>query len=260
MSYILGATTSEPRLCVVNAFQGATYSATELIGGAAVNCATMETYNRATVKMYPIGSVLAEMSGLVPINYIAVFYKASRGTLGVIQYYNGTSWVQFNVPIDEGQNALVLTFDSNVWASKIQVSGNNTFSPNPGEFEVINFKAGIGIQFPTGMPPGYAPSKYNPQDEMQNDWSIGGQILGTQLERSGISEQLKFQYLNPAWVSSNIANLQAYFRAEAAYFAWDPKNHPTHCVYAALDGRVSIQYDSTMSMSVELSLRGPQHG
>lgn len=274
ISILSGSLPEYPCICVDNAYRNATYSAYGLTTPSSdpINVMSMETYNGVTFIMnssepaYMIASQPdSDGSGSldeVPITYVACVVR-SAVTFGLrLDAYRSSSWYEGNIQsIPPGLHAVVLLLPRNGSApfnfSQIRAQ---IFADEGDEITIVNFKAGIHIEMPYALQTGFAPSALNPQDEMQSDWSVGGQILGTQLERSGVTETMNFSYLNPIWVDTHLRGLAQKLRTEAVYFAWYPSGRPFDVIYAALDGKINIQYDSSVTMSFSMTIKGPAHG
>ena len=228
--------TTLPHMAIRNAYADATFSD--------IAPRSMQTYSFWT------GPGELEADGAADIDYMACYIRDHSGATIQPEYLEGSIWTAFGDPVTPGKDGPILWVGPEVSALAVRlvVSG--------GAAKVGNFKAGLVDVIPVGIPLGYEPGYLNPQDVYTGNFSRRGQILGTTLERTGVSESLSFQDIEQGWIEANWLDIRKELRTEAAYFAWLPADLPDHLVYVAFE-EGSASYNQGLYGQITLNLAGP---
>jgi hypothetical protein len=241
-----------PLMAARNLFANAVYSAGS---GVAVSARSMQTYSFWQGSPYDD----LEASGAGDIDYIGCYIRDNDGATIQPQYLDGTVWMDFGdaVSLTEDGPYLWLRGNTSVLAIRLIVLD--------GSPKVANFKGGKVDILPTGLPIGYQPGVLNPEDSYSNIISEGGQILGSNLLRSGVNESLSFVDIPQVWGHADWPPLRDSLRGkgvpqEAAYFAWMAEDFPDELVYLALSGSPQISYSQGLYLTLELTMAGPDNG
>lgn len=237
-----------PHLMISDEVKGATMSATNSSSTAAA-VQTLTTYSRWTPTAG--ATITATFSGSKSLDYAAIYVTASAGTY-TLEWYNGSSWTAIGSALSRTDAGCLLWVFESVSASALRVVCSSTPS-------IAVFKAGVRTQIPVGIGVGYEPSLFNPNEKLGNTTSVNGQILGTQVESSRITESLTFDAIDPDWVGTNWPALRLLMRSVGVFFAWNLKDFPEHVAYGAVVGDPSASFSQVDAMKVSLKLEGPKH-
>lgn len=243
-----------PRLCVANEVTAATLTAsTEATGYPAVSARGPQTYSQWSPTAVAAW-LLATFSGSKSINYVAMYVVEGGGCAFQPEKWDGAAYVSLGAPLTiSGASVALWLFDS-VSTARIRMSiSGGTSMPT-----VATMKAGVATVLPVGMSPGFRPAYLNPEDTYSNIFSEGGQILGSHLEKSQISERIDVANIEASWVRTNWPTLRTLIRTEGIVFAWCPDDFPDEVVYGMVSETPTIEYASSLYMNLSLSIQGPR--
>lgn len=243
-----------PRVCVLNEVTDATMSAsTEAAGYEAVAARGPQTYN-GWKPTAVTATLTATFSGSKSINYVAIYVTDPQGCTFRPQTWNGSSYDNkgADVTLTEAGPVLWLIDSESKSRVRINVTGGT------GMPIIATMKAGLCTVMPMGMPTGFAPAYLNPQDDMRNVFSEGGQILGSQLISSMAKEDVSIDTVEASWVRTNWPTVRDAMRTEGVFFAWNPDDYPDELVYGGVVGAPRVEYTSNLYMRVAFSLEGPR--
>ena len=85
---------------------------------------------------------------------------------------------------------------------------------------------GASTQIQVGIPVGYEPALFNPNEKLSNAISVTGQILGTQVESQRIDETLNFDLIDPDWINNTYMPIRLLIRDVGVFFAWNLQTSP----------------------------------
>ena len=118
---------------------------------------------------------------------------------------------------------------------------------------------GASTQIPVGIPVGYEPALFNPNEKLGNAISVTGQILGTQVESQRIDETLNFDLIDPDWINNTYMPIRLLIREVGVFFAWNPADFSSHVIYGAVVGDPKASYSQVDCMRLQLKMEGPKH-
>jgi hypothetical protein len=243
-----------PRLCVVNSVTTATMTgSTEAAGYEAVAARGPQTYT-GWKPTAVTATLLATFTGAADVDYVGIYILTTGGCTFRPQYWNGSTYVNLGADVTPTEVGPVLWLFNSVNTSRIRinVTGGSTMPV------IATLKAGEATVFPNGMPPGYKPSYLNPQDELTNSFSQGGQILGSELVSSKAREEVNIDKLEASWVETNWPGIRDAMRTEGAFFAWNADDYPAHLIYGGLMGVPVADYSDNLNMHIQFALEGPR--
>lgn len=241
-----------PRAFVRNAFAAAIADASsEDTDFLAVGVKGPQTYGGWKPTALPAW-VRLTVSAATSINYVACYVSAPEGCEFKAQRLSGMSWVDCGTSITPTtKGPLVWYFDA-VNAEEVWIYVTGSTMPT-----IANVKAGLATVFPVGIPPGFVPGALNPEDELSGTRTNGGQILSAEVIRSGFTESVTLDRLEPSWVRSDWPVFRTAVRTEGVYFAWDIDDYPNEVVYGMVDGQPSTSYSSATFMNASFTIKGP---
>jgi len=236
-----------PLFAVRNAFGDATYSAPSGIAVAARSPQTASAWQSE-------GYDEIEAIESARIDYIGAYIRTDSPCIVQPQYLDGSVWLDWDVAVEAPHDMPMLWLNAATDVLGIRLL---VISGSP---KIANFKAGRVDVIPVGLPIGYQPGYLNPQDVLTNIVSRKGQILGSNIERSGVVESLEFQQIEQAWVRSDWLAIRDAIRTEAVYFAWCAEDFPDELVYAMAQENPSASYSAGEYMDISIQLEGPSSG
>lgn len=236
-----------PLMAVRNAYASATFSSGS---GKAVAARSPQTYSFWQPESLPEE---LEAGGVAQINYIACYVREGNGATIQPEYLDGSVWIPFGPAVQPDEAGSFLWLDDAIDVDAIRLSVSD------GAPKVANFKAGLADGIPVGLPVGYEPAKLNPQDQYTNIVSQRGQILGSNLERTGSRESLQFRDVDQSYRDTWLAIREA-LRTEAVYFAWNGEDFPAELVYAMVSGTPGVSYSQGLYLNISVDLEGPDAG
>jgi len=237
-----------PRLFIDDQVRSATMAASSGTPQAVQN---LTTYSRWTASASP-ATITADFGSAKSIDYVAAYVTDPDASDFDLEYWTGAAWVALGDTLTRtGAGCLLWLFET-VSTAKIRI----TTSATPA---VAVLKAGASTLIPVGIPVGYEPALFNPNEKLSSTASVTGQILGTQVESQRIDESLSFDMLEPSWVESTWMPLRALVRSVGVFLAWNLRDHASHVVYGAVIGDPAAKYSQASSMHVTLKLEGPKH-
>lgn len=237
-----------PRLLIDDAIPTATMTASS---GTAEAVQTMTTYSRWT-PTDTAAYIEATFTSPAVIDCVSLYTTDPDGAGFTLEVLDGTIWTTIGGTLSRtGAGCIMWVFDS-VTADGIRV--NVDTSPS-----VAVLKAGLSTVVPVGIPVGYEPSLFNPVEKLSNTMSVGGQILGTQIETRSIAESLSFDMLEPSWIESTWTPLRESVRTTGVFLAWNMSDHQSHVVYGAVVGDPSVSYSQVNTLRLSMNMEGPKH-
>lgn len=237
-----------PRLFVSDEVRSATMSAST---GTASVVQNLTTYSRWRATAAP-ATLTADFGGNKTIDYVALYVTDPDASDFDLEYHDGTGWHSKGATLSRtGAGCILWVFDS-ITADKIRI----TTSALP---EVAVLKSGAALQVPVGLPVGYEPALFNPNEKLSNTASVTGQILGTQVESQRMDEILNFDLLDPDWINDYWMPARLLIRTVGVFFAWNLADFPEHVVYGVVTGDPKASYSQVNTMRLQLKLEGPKH-
>lgn len=236
-----------PRLLITDYVNAATVSAST---GTPEQVQSLTTYNR----WIPTGAdtITIDFGGTKAIDYVAAYLPSTNAATFALEWYNGSAWAAISTTITRTTPGCLLWLFESVNATKIRLTTS-------AASDVAVIKSGPATVLPVGIPVGYEPSLFNPEEGLTNTISVDGNILGTQIERKQIAETLTFDLLESSWVNSTWMPLRALIRSVGVFLAWNVKSFPEHVVYGAVIGDPQANYSQVNTMRLTMKMQGPRH-
>lgn len=193
-----------------------------------------------------------------PFNYVAVAGH-NLGSLGAnVQFqYNDPvdGWTDLLTtgngiynPVDDTPFALIFP-DQVADEVRLRINAN-------GAATISVMSAGDATVFPEGARPPLEPGYLNPQDELIGDVTEGGNIPGQVLLRTGASEELTIDMLDPRWLRETWLPIRKQLRTQGLFLAWNHENFPTDVIYGVLDGMPRARHTGPFFGELILPVRG----
>lgn len=243
-----------PRLCVLDQVAAATMTySTQATGYEAVAVQGPQTYT-GWKPTAVTATLTATFASAKDVNYIGLFILSTGGCTFRPQKYSGGLYVNVGADVTPSAAGAVLWLIDSVSTDRIRI--NVTGGTSMPIIAVM--KAGVATMFPIGMPPGYKPSYLNPQDVLTNQFSEGGQILGSTLVSSMARDDVSIDTVEASWVRTNWPTVRDALRTKGAFWAWNPDDYPDELMYGGLEGVPSAEYTSNLYMRVSFALEGPR--
>lgn len=237
-----------PRLMISDYLKDAALTASSGVPEAVQN---LTTYSRWQASTSP-ANLIADFGASKSIDYVAAYVTDPDASDFSLEYWSGAAWVSVGPALSRiGAGCLLWLFEP-VSTSKVRL----TTSAQP---EVAVLKCGLSTLVPVGIPVGYEPSLFNPNEKTSTTASVTGQILGTQVESQRINESLSFDHLEPDWIEDTWMPIRSMLRSVGVFFAWNLQDHSSHVVYAVAVGDPSAAYSQVSTMRVTLKMEGPKH-
>jgi hypothetical protein len=245
-----------PRIMADDFVKNATMTASS---GTAEPAQNLTTYSRWTPDAAdPLPTLYADFGTDKTIDYIAAYatYTDVAILFTAYAYYSGAWHAITATALSRTDTGCLYWLFPSLVCSKIAIECNCTGANKPS---VAVMKSGLSLQIPVGLPIGYEPSLFNPNEKMTNTVSVTGQILGTQVESQRINESLTFDLLDPDFVNDNWMPIRAMMRDVGLFFAWNLAGFPEHVIYGVAVGDPSAVYSQCNAMKVMLKIEGTKH-
>lgn len=243
-----------PLMAARNSYANASYSAPV---STAISARSMQTYSfwqgaeDATLEATPAAPA--------EIDYVGFYIRDNGGAVIQPQYLLDSVWYPLcdEITLAEDGPYLILRPAFTPEAIRIYITS--------GTPKFANLKAGKVDILPTGLPIGYQPGALNPEDTLSNIISEGGQILGSNILRTGVTESLSFTDVPESWGHTDWPPLRDALRGrgvpqEAAYYAWLAEDFPDELLYIAMSGQATISYSQGLYLTLDLTMQGPDNG
>lgn len=236
-----------PRLFVADEVRSATVTATS---GTPAPVKNLTTYSAWTPSAYP-ATITADFGGSKSFDYVAAYLKSASGNY-TLEYWNGSAWVAIGTTLSRTTPGCILWLFPSMSAAKVRVTCS-------AASDVAVIKCGLSTQIPVGIPVGYEPALFNPNEKLSTAVSVTGQILGTQVESQRIDETLNFDLLDPDWINSTYMPIRLLVREVGVFLAWNLADFASHVIYGVVVGDPKASYSQVDCMRLQLKLEGPKH-
>lgn len=147
---------------------------------------------------------------------IAAHTLATAGSTVVVQYWNGSAWVNVAsglIPDDGPVMFLFAPVSAQVW--RISITG----SAAP-EIGVIRFARALQMERPFFG--GHTPVNYGRQVVLRSNYTETGEYVGRSRNSVMLTTSCAWQHLSQTWVDANWPSLQRAIETEAFFIAWRP--------------------------------------
>lgn len=237
-----------PRLFASDEVRSATMTSDS---GEPTRVQNLTTYSRYV----PTGeneTITADFGGSKSLDYVAMYVTDPDASTFSLEYYASSAWHSLGSAITRTDAGCLLWVFDTTSASKIRI----TTSKKP---EIAVIKSGAALVIPVGLPVGYEPSLFNPNEKLSNTASVTGQILGTQVESQRMDESLNFDLIDPDWINDDWMPARLLIRTVGVFFAWNLADFPEHVVYGVVTGDPKASYSQVNTMRLQVKLEGPKH-
>lgn len=245
-----------PRACFENLLKNATLDSNV---GYADEYPPENVTDGYTYDHWRPGSLPAWIRGTLPAAEDVDFLGIAAHTLGstgctfVLQYYNGTTWVDCHEPMTTIDDNVIMVFFDTVFSSQFRLYIYNGAQPVIGVLYV-----GRAFVFPQKFYVGHTPVNFNRNTRVRNNLSDGGLDLGRSIMRDGVTAQFEVKHLSASWVRNTLVPALDIMDTEAFFFAWRPGTYPSEVAYVWNQGDrpVIVNTGPRDMMSVTFSARG----
>lgn len=196
-----------------------------------------------------LACTLAEAS---PASFMAIAGHALNGGSAKPQYYDGAEWQDLATgAIPAGSGPVVWEFaEQSAGAFRLYVTGASA------AISVGTMQVGKTLKPTYGLPIGWRPPSLNPREEFTNPFTVGGQLLGRQVRRTGSSASFALQYETYAFSRGEWQTFIQNTR-ERPFFAWwtYPDSSYSEAIYGAR-GEVGGSFSSERFIELSFSMDG----
>jgi len=163
---------------------------------------------------------------------------------------NASSWTTVSgphVPSSDGAN--LWTFDAVSYRYyRLAFTGTAPF--------VSVAQIGERMVLPQGVFVGYEPEPYNKKNEIQNQKSENGQLLGRSLIRTGIEGEIRQAYVTQSWVRNVWQPFADYAMLRPFFVAWRYIDYPEEVAYCWAVSDPVVKQGANLYMAVSLKFSG----
>lgn len=117
-------------------------------------------------------------------------------------------------------------------------------------------QAGQRLTLPEGVFVGESPASLNPDTEILNSNSEGGQFLGRSLIRKGAGDVIKQDRVTQSWARNEWQAFSDHAQLKPFFYGWRTVDRPLETMYAWSRGDAKVAQGANGFMSVELSIEG----
>lgn len=198
-------------------------------------------------------TLVVDLGSAEAVDYLAFHAQNLADTSGSItlaRSSDGSSWTDVSGPHSPTDNTPVLVLFSSVSYRYYRISMT-------GEGSMLGVvQAGQRLTLPEGIFVGAEPPQLNPDDEILNSSSEGGQFLGRSLIRSGASDKIKQDRVTQEFARGDWADFAEHARLRPFFYGWRTEDYPLEVMYAWSRGGSKVQQGTNGFMSVELAIEG----
>lgn len=173
----------------------------------------------------------------------------------LVEYQLGAgSWTTFASGAAPADDSPLLYLDTAVDCNRIRItlSSTGTMMPQLGVVYV-----GTSMPMPQPVNGKYRPINMSRDTLLKAALSRGGQFLGQDYRRNGVSGEIGFQLLTASWVRSNFDAFSKAARKYPYFLAWDPLDFPNEVGYVWSEKDIVPAYMQMGSfMEVAWSMKG----
>ena len=148
---------------------------------------------------------------------IAAHDMGTKGVSLVVQYHNGSTWVDVSPVTAIADDSPVMAIFEPVTAQRWRISLSVGTAPKIG---VIRF--GKALQMQRAIYGGHSPLDLGRQTVLRSNISATGQFLGQSKIRNHLSASFAWQHLTADWVRTNWMPFQRAMEEEPFFIAWRP--------------------------------------
>lgn len=171
-----------------------------------------------------------------------------------VEYQLGAgAWTTFVTDTAPGDNSPMMFLGSAVSASRVRLTiTGGSLMPS-----IAVFYVGIALAMEKGVSGGYKPINMSRDTVLQNSLSRGGQFLGQDYRRNGVSGSASFKKLTAAWVRANFDAFSKAARKYPYFFAWNPEQFPLEVGYVWTEDDIVPEYEGLIDlMDVTWKMKG----
>lgn len=198
-------------------------------------------------------TLVVDLGAAEAVDYLAFHAQNLADTSGSITLAgssDGSSWTDVSGPHSPTDNTPALVLFSAVTYRYYRLTMT-------GEGSVLGvLQAGQRLTLPEGIFVGQAPPQLNPDDEILNSASEGGQFLGRSLIRTGAQDKIKQDRVSQSFARGAWAAFAEHARLRPFFYAWRTTDYPLEVMYAWSRGGAKVQQGTNGFMSVELPIEG----
>jgi hypothetical protein len=251
-----GLPLDHPRACIENLLQPGSVSASSYVSDEfhPENVIDGNTFDwwRPTAMPAWVGGLTAAAEDVDFVG-IAAHTLGSDGCTAVLQYNNGSGWIDCHDPVTPIDDDVLMVFFDTVFSSlfRLYVSGGS--APSIGVLYV-----GRAFVFPQKFYVGYTPITFDTRTEFKRNVSDGGYDLGRTIMRDGVANSFTVSHLPAQWVRSQLVPALDIMDTQPFFFAWRPGTYPTEVAYVWTQGSRPSPINSGPGslMSVSFDVRG----
>lgn len=236
---------------------GTISSSTAAAGYAAANAATYRTdsFWRPTAATGWF-NIIASSPEEVTYCGIAAHDLATQNATVVVEYYDGTVWVQVGPTVTPEDNGAILILFTKITAASWRL--RITAADAAPTMAVIQF--GRVTEFP--RPAVYAPS-VSFERARQVTYAVnitnGGHYSGRSVERISLQPVMKVNYISEEWIAAEWDDFVAHAEVNPFFIADRPETHPKSVAYAWTNSQLipdRATPNKKISNNIELQLTG----
>ena len=178
-----------------------------------------------------IDSFAFDVHNLVDCNVLSVRLDGSND----VNFVLGVETIAVLSTVQNGANVVHGNNTTNFRYYKFELPVAGGFTVNP----IIGiFYAGLRLELPEGIKPGYTPPKYGIKAEILNNKSVGSNFIGRSLKRSQYEFTIKNANIDPAWIEANWHDLIEYIQLNPFFYLWND-TQSGDVVYCWTDGKIT---------------------
>lgn len=188
---------------------------------------------------------------------IAGHTLGTKGSSALVEYSTDNSnWTTFATDTAPGTDAPILFLDDAKFARYWRVTIDGQDSPgDPPRVAVIYL--GEVLKMQRMIYGGHTPMPLARDTVLQNALSKGGQFLGQNIRRMGVTGDAAFKNLTAAWYRANFDPFVKVARQYPFFFAWRPATYPAEVAYAWATADIAPSNMGQKDyMSVAFAMRG----
>lgn len=186
-----------------------------------------------------------------PASFMAIAGHSLNGGSAKPQYFDGADWQDLATGIiPTGDGPVVWEFgEQSAVAFRLYVTGAAS------AISIGTMQVGKTLKPTYGLPVGWKPPSLNPREEFTNSMTVGGQMLGRQVRRTGSAASFTLQYETYAFSRGEWQTFVQNTRLRP-FFAWwtYPGSAYSEAIYGArgsVDGGFSTEQFVELSFAVE---------
>ena len=185
-----------------------------------------------------------DLGAMQEVSYVGIAAHTihSAGAAVVVEYSDdGDAWDGFG-EFAPGDNKAIMFLAEAVEARYWRI----TLTGGAPEIGVIYIGPVLAMQRP--IYGGHSPITLSRQTTLQQSKSRGGQFLGQQFRRKGLTGDAQFANLGPDWYRSEFDPFVREARRFPFFFAWRPTSFPQEVAYAWTDGDIQPTNSGTRGL------------